>query len=119
MSKLIAVDFDGVIHRYSKGYCNGAVTDIPNEGAFKTLIQLRKEGYKLTIFTAREDIYSIREWIIKYVDQEEAMTPADKKYLKSLTVSNRKPKASYYLDDRAVKFVDWKSTLLFFKLEKK
>lgn len=36
----VAVDFDGVIHAYTKGWQNGEIYDPPMPGAFEALDQL-------------------------------------------------------------------------------
>ena len=48
----IAIDFDGVIHKSSKGFFDGTVYDKPMEGVKEALEQL-SEKYKIIIFTCK------------------------------------------------------------------
>ncbi len=48
----IAVDFDGVIHRYSRGWQDGSIYDPPVDGAVEALERLHHR-YKVVIFTTR------------------------------------------------------------------
>lgn len=93
----IAIDFDGVIHKYSKGWQDGSIYDEPVPGAREALLELAKD-FKLVVFTARSDQNAVREWISKKINL-------------SLPVTNIKPPALAYIDDRAVHFTDWQSAL--------
>jgi len=106
----IGVDFDGVIHANSKGFYDGTVYDDPIPGSRDALIALSKK-YKIIVFSAkaREDrmliggktgVELIWEWLKKYdMDQ----------YVEDVTAE--KPRAVYYIDDKAIRFVDWNSAL--------
>ena len=48
----IAIDFDGVIHKNSKGYHDGSIYDEPLEGT-KEALKYLSEKYKLVIFTCK------------------------------------------------------------------
>ena len=43
-AKSQAVDFDGVIHKYSKGWVGGAIYDKPMPGALEIMEELTKTG---------------------------------------------------------------------------
>lgn len=62
MAKTIAIDFDGVIHQYSKGWQNGEIYDEPVKGAFKTINDLMERGFSVIIFSTRSPSQII-EWI--------------------------------------------------------
>ena len=106
----IGVDFDGVIHANSKGFYDGTVYDDPIPGSKEALESLSKK-YKIIVFSAkaRKDrmlidgktgVELIWEWLKKYdMDQ----------YVEDVT--SEKPRAVYYIDDKALRFVDWKSAL--------
>jgi len=108
----IAIDFDGVIHRNSKGFYNGTVYDEPIEGAIEAIKILSKK-YTIVVFTAKaktdrplvEDKTGeqlVWEWLVKYkLDL----------YIKEVT--SEKPRAICYIDDKGVRFESWEQTLKF------
>lgn len=102
----IGIDFDGVIHKNSKGYYDGTIYDDPIEGVKESLEQL-SEKYTLIIYTTkakpdrglingRRTIELIWEWLNKY-DLA--------KYISKVT--SEKPRAVVYIDDKAVRFNNW------------
>ena len=96
--KTLAVDFDGVIHRYSKGFQGlENAYDPPMDGAQETLQRLKDKGYMLKIMSSRPALV-IEEWLDKY-DMTDLFDE----------VSNRKFAATVYLDDRGFHFTDWES----------
>jgi len=94
-SDTVAVDFDGVIHKYSKRYHDGTIYDEPIEGAFKALELLSKK-FNVIIYTTRAAV-PIKNWF--------------KKHGQECPQVYYKPRARYYIDDRAVKFTDWEDVL--------
>ncbi len=91
----IAFDFDGVIHRYSKGWGDGKIYDTPVNGIKQYIDELRSQGIKVVIFTTRavgiKSTGNIRKWLRQYnifVDE----------------ITNKKPIAKIYVDDRAINF---------------
>jgi len=96
----IAIDFDGVIHKYSKGWQGlDNAYDPPNEGAISAIRDLKSKGYRLVIFSSRTTSV-INEWLKKY-DLEEYFDD----------VTNTKIPAKVYIDDRAYHFETWGKTL--------
>ena len=93
----VSVDFDGVIHKFSKGWQDGSIYDEPMPGARKAIKQMIKEGLNVVVSTCRE-VESVKRWLSKqgFVDLE---------------VTNSKPYAIAYIDDRAVKFETWATAL--------
>ena len=94
--KTIAIDLDGVLNNYTK-YAN----DIPEmrKGAKEFIIKLSKE-YNLILFTNRSCKLAT-EWLIKNKLND---------YFKDVT--NVKPIATLYIDDRAINFKgDYDKTL--------
>ena len=102
----IGIDFDGVIHKNSKGYYDGTIYDDPIEGVKESLEQLSKK-YTLIIYTTkakpdrglingRRTIELIWEWLNKH-DLA--------KYISKVT--SEKPRAVVYIDDKAVRFNNW------------
>ena len=98
----IAVDFDGVIHKYSDGWQNGEIYDNPIEGAFEKLLRLYLDGFDIVISTARNDLAPVREWWNKWYHIK-----FPKSEMFPVIITNNKPIAVAYVDDRAVKFTDW------------
>lgn len=113
--KTIALDFDGVIHKYSKGYHNGSIYDTPTKGAFKA-IQKMLETYCVVVFSTREP-KEILNWFLKEKSWRYPVkiVPDDGKFEWTekgvLGITNRKLKAFMYVDDRAVRFTNWKDIL--------
>ena len=98
--KTISIDFDGVIHKYSKGFQGvDNAYDPPMEGAIESIEKLYNEGYILKILSSRpkEVIYP---WLEKY---------GLSKYIKE--VSNHKFPATVYIDDRGMLFKNWNQCL--------
>ena len=64
--KTLAVDFDGVIHKYSKGFQGlDNAYDPPMDGALEVLQRLKDQGYVLKIMSSRPALV-IEEWLEKY-----------------------------------------------------
>ena len=111
-STQIAIDFDGVIHKNSKGFFNGTVYDEPLDGALEAIKNL-SSNYEIVIFSAKAKpdrplvngktgAELIWDWLEKYNIQQ---------YIKQVT--SEKPRAVVYIDDKGYRFTDWKSTLNF------
>ena len=107
---VIAVDFDGVIHKSSKGFYDGTIYDEPIKGTKKGLEYLSK-SYKLVVYTCKANpdrplidgktgTELIWEWMEKY-DLS--------KYVSDVVYG--KPNAKYYIDDKAICFIDWNQIL--------
>jgi phosphoglycolate phosphatase-like HAD superfamily hydrolase len=91
--KTIAIDFDGVIHKYSKGFQGlENAYDPPMAGARESIQDLIKKGYRLIIVSSRP-VDVIKQWLKKekmdhFFDD----------------VTNTKHPARYYIDDHAIRF---------------
>ncbi len=109
-SKQLAIDFDGVIHKNSKGFYDGTIYDQPVEGTLESIKYLATK-YDIIIFTAKakpdrplidgkngEELVS--EWLEKYGLLQ---------YIKSIT--SEKPRAVAYIDDKAIRFDCWNNVL--------
>jgi|TARA_Y100000310_G_scaffold160800_1_gene160693 acid phosphatase class B len=102
MKRIIAVDFDGVIHKFRKGWMDGSIYDEPVEDAIKELNMLNKKGYKVVVLTARTEHKEIQEWL------------KDKGVNFDIEVTNVKPPAIAYIDDRAIRFTNWNDIYKYF-----
>lgn len=106
--KTICVDFDGVIHSYTHGWQNGEVYGDLIEGSKECMKFFIDKGYRVVILTARiqpkysdseEQKGKMTEWLTKngfLLDQHYH------------EVTNNKPSAIMYIDDKAVRFTNWR-----------
>lgn len=99
----IAVDFDGVIHGYSEGWKDGSIYDKVVKGAKKALWQLKKEGFFLIIYSTRGNKPHQRKEMEAYLKKNKI--PFD------LIAIGGKPYSRYYIDDKGIRFFNWKKTL--------
>lgn len=96
---ILAIDFDGVLHDY-KNPIEGRRMGPPIKGATDSMDSLKEDGHKLIIHSVGSgNPKHIEEWL-DYYD-----IPYDE-------VTNIKPNADLYIDDKALHFVNWKDTLL-------
>jgi len=106
----IAVDFDGVIHKNSKGYHDGTIYDEPVEGVREALEKL-SEKYTVIIYTAKarrdrglvngmSGVQLVWDWL-----KEHDLS----KYVSKVTAE--KPRAVAYIDDKGIKFDNWNNVL--------
>ena len=110
ISSIIAIDFDGVIHKNSKGFHDGTIYDDPIPGTKESLEFLSK-NFTIVISTCKAiperplinektGTELIWEWLKKY-DLD--------KYISDVT--DKKIRASFYIDDKAIRFINWEQTL--------
>ena len=106
--KTICIDFDGVIHDYSKGYQGDDVFDKPVEGASEGLKALKEAGWTIILFTTRKSTGALYDFLadndltVDYVN----WNPDQPKN------SSGKLIADVYLDDRGICFDgDWKKAV--------
>ncbi len=102
----IAIDFDGVVHKSSKGYYDGTIYDEPIEGSRESLKRL-SEKYDVVIFTCKSKpdrglvngktgTELVWEWLRKH-DMDKFVTK----------VTAEKPRAVQYIDDKGYGFTTW------------
>jgi hypothetical protein len=98
-TKIVLVDFDGVLHSYKTGWAGAAVVaDEPLPGAIRWLASMvRDRELDVRIFSARCNdpvaIPVMRDWLVKHQFPEHL--------LEHLTFQPGKPKAHLIIDDRA------------------
>lgn len=118
MDGAIAVDFDGVIHSYSRGWQDGSIYDPPMDGALDGLRALMKE-HPVFIFTSRNTAH-VAAWLRDHgftVTTDDSMFRHDVwdgvvwSERGTLLVTNRKLAAIAYIDDRAIRFTSWGQAL--------
>ena len=106
----IGIDFDGVIHKNSKGFNDGTIYDSAIKGT-KQALKVISQRYTIIVFTAKAKSdrplvdgktgkQLVWEWL------------KEKKLDKYITeVTSEKPRAVAYIDDKAIKFINWNLTL--------
>lgn len=116
----VAVDFDGVLHSYEKGWHDGSIYGDWKPGAAAALTQLMKR-YAVFIHTTR-NARQVARWIERMSGHGiECTTHLPRTWwgrrrpfwneLGVLLVTDRKLPAVAYVDDRAVRFVTWHDAL--------
>tara|TARA_B100001142_G_C13819377_1_gene455886 strand:+ start:53 stop:445 length:393 start_codon:yes stop_codon:yes gene_type:complete len=106
----IGIDFDGVIHRSSKGFYDGTIYDEPVKGSYEALKKI-SEKYKIIIFTAKakpdrpliggkNGVELVSDWLRKHNMLQ---------FVSDIT--SEKPRAVAYIDDKAIKFINWEKTV--------
>jgi ribonucleotide monophosphatase NagD (HAD superfamily) len=115
-NKNIAIDFDGVIHNFDKGYHDGTCYGDPISGSLEAIQKLSTQ-YNIIIFTAKAKpdrplvngktgVQLVSEWLEKHGVLE---------YVSEIT--SEKPRAVLYIDDNGYRFNNWENTLNFIQHE--
>lgn len=116
----VAVDFDGVIHKYSRGWGDGTIYDDPTPKAFLALdiLMARQAVFVHTSRNPKE----VARWIEnRSMSSIECTTRLPREWWGRrkpfwntrgvLLVTDRKFPAVAYIDDRAIYFKDWDEAL--------
>ena len=109
-AKNLAIDFDGVIHNFDKGYHDGTCYGDPIEGSLEAIKDLSEE-YNIVIFTAKAKpsrplvngktgTELVQEWLEKHNVMQ---------YVSEIT--SEKPRSQIYIDDKGYHFQNWNDTL--------
>ena len=118
-SKNIAIDFDGVIHKCSKGYHDGTVYDNPVDGALESLKQISSMGFNIIIFSCKSK--SDRPTVDGKTGTQMVWEWLEKYGVKDLIrdVVSEKPRACLFIDDKGYRFENWQDTISFINNMKK
>ena len=107
----LAIDFDGVLHNFDKGYFNGTCYGEPISGSLNAL-KILSTKYNIIIFSSKclpdrplVNGLTGKEHIIGWLQKYDVL-----KYVKDIT--HIKPRAKYYIDDKAIEFKNNWETIL-------
>jgi hypothetical protein len=103
---VIACDFDGVIHGYSKGYHDGTLYDPPVKFTKYALSRLMKAGNEIVIWSCRTYDHVLngnlrpgqKAEMVRYLAEHEIP------YTRFAEEGEGKPIADIYIDDNAYRF---------------
>lgn len=108
------IDFDGTIHKYSKGYGDGTIYDDPFKDAKDVIDWLKNKGFEIVIFTTRAS----KENSMETGGDHNKETQNVENWLKDNgiyfdRITSDKLAADFYIDDKAITIKDgnWKSVL--------
>ena len=108
--KNISIDFDGVIHDWSKGWHDGTCYGEPIKGALEA-IKLLSKKYQIIVFTAkcRPDRPPIngktgKQLVIEWLEKHDLLDCISE-------VTHEKPRAMIYIDDKGYRFQSWNNTI--------
>jgi hypothetical protein len=98
LAQTIAVDFDGVLHPYSRGWTGSVPADEPPiDGARTFLEALNAAGLRVVVFSTRADHPEGWTGIENWLRDNDLRQLVDE-------ITHTKPAAIAYVDDRAVTF---------------
>lgn len=101
MRDTIAIDFDGVLHSYiSARQGPGAMQDPPMPGAMEFIAAVLDAGYAVVVFSTRAATNETREAMRRYLVRHGLAAER----AQAVYITNLKPKAQLYIDDRGYRF---------------
>jgi len=100
-SRTLAVDFDGVLHDWEHPIPHRRMGGVI-AGAKEAIDELKRQGHKIIIFCVwagnEQGDKTIKDWMNYYHVQYDEIT-------------NIKPNASLFIDDRGLYFKNWEQTM--------
>lgn len=118
----VAVDFDGTVMQYEKGWHDGSCYGDPFPQCFETLRHFQSRGLEIVVFTCRKPLRDVTKWFMKHKIQVLEEVSAGKSVFVPLVkgcsedlivaqVTDMKPVAELYIDDRSLRFEgSWQKT---------
>ena len=103
----LCFDFDGVIHKYSKGWQDGSIYDEYNTEIINFMCFMQKAGIPIFICSTREPLQIISWWNKQGFWCEAISIGKDEMFWNDTNlvgVTNRKLPAQLYIDDRGYKY---------------
>lgn len=95
MKKTLSIDFDGVLHDYRDGWTGYEPKGEPIPGALEFVQRVTNEGHEVIVSSCRAYTQigriGIQEWLQRHG-------------FPRLDVTCEKPHATWYLDDRSIRF---------------
>ena len=112
-SRVVAIDFDGVIHNDFMGFHDGTIYGDPIEGSIESIKTLNEMGYVIKIYSCKcnpsrplingkDGKKLIFEWLKKHKVS---------KFIDEITWG--KPHAIVYIDDKGYRFENWSKAVKF------
>lgn len=111
---ILCLDFDGVLHTYSRGWQGGEIYDPATPGFF-SWAQIAKDHFTLVVYSSRSSSYSqvvamqawlrkeARTWILIVIGHEPTEEELNR-IMEWFEFSATKPPAVLTIDDRAIQF---------------
>ncbi len=110
--KNIAIDFDGVIHTFDRGFYDGTCYGKPIAGSLEAIKELSKDWnviiYSSKVLPDRPLVNGMtgKELVTEWLKKHNVL-----QYVSEIT--HEKVRAQVYIDDKAYRFQNWKDTLAF------
>lgn len=108
----IAIDLDGVILEYVEPWTGIRHFGDPIPGAAESIQKLKDLGYTIAIYTTRNNAMANHNAGYDALELTSMVqSELDKGGIPYDFISLFKPLARYYIDDRAIRFIDWNQAL--------
>ena len=99
--KPLSIDFDGTLHDVDTPLV-GKRMGAPIPGAVDAMNELEERGFGLIIYTLRAKTQAGRQVVEDWLDYYD---------IPYSNVTDRKPDAAAYIDNKAIRFKDWPTTM--------